>query len=110
MKAEMIDMVQGALSLAGAAFNIALAAGFAWAAIRLGGVSADAFHSAGGLPSLSQEGLQALAADPSAPSRAGGYAVAWLSLVGSAGCAFMTALGARWIYHAAGRMLLRLKD
>lgn len=110
MKNTMLDAAHGSISAAGAAANIAMMTGFAWATAHLWGVASEAFASAGGVPSLSVSHLQALATDPALPSMAAGYATAWFASVGAAGCAFMTALGIRWAYHALLRMTLKFRD
>ena len=106
----MIDAVHGCISAVGAMMNIAMVGGFAFATALLWNKASTSFQAAGGIQPLSMSHAQALASDPALPSIAAGYAVAWIALVGAAGCAFMTALGARWGYHAVLRTHLRFRD
>jgi hypothetical protein len=93
----------------GGAFNVALAAGFAWAAFRLYGEAAARLELAGGLPPLSFEAAKAIVLSPVAPAVAGNLGIAWLCAVAAAGCGFMALLGARWSFHAGLRLVSSLR-
>lgn len=110
MKNAILDAAHGSISAVGAVANLTMMAGFAWATVRLWGLASSSFRAAGGVPPLSIGEMQALAVDPALPSMAASYAIAWFALVGAAGCAYMTALGLRWGYHALLRTILRLRD
>jgi hypothetical protein len=110
VKNDVIGVAQAALAFSGMAVNVALLAVFAWGMTTLFGVSAEAFSNAGGIPPLSTTEIQSAVLDPNAPTRAANYTVAWFAAVGAAGCTFMTALGARWAYHALSRGIVLLKD
>jgi hypothetical protein len=107
---EILSAIHGSVSVAGTALNVALVTGFAWTTLKLAAISADAYFAAGGVPPLTTQALELAASDPALPARAADYVTAWFAAVGAAGCAFMTALGMRWGYHAISRVFLRLKD
>ncbi|NTF17559.1 hypothetical protein G6L37_04050 [Agrobacterium rubi] len=110
MKTTIADAIHGTLSSAGTAVNIALVGGFAWATARLWSLAEASFSKAGGVPPISAGHIHALASDPALSSIASSYVIAWFSVVGAVGCAFMTALGIRWGYHALLRASLRIRD
>ena len=115
---NLTGIPEAALRSAGAAFNAALLVACVWLSASLYGAGMSHLEAAGGLASsatvrsaLSDPGIllawvAGFFADPGAPGRAAGYFAAWLAFIGSAGCAWMAILGARWAYHAVLRLLM----
>lgn len=106
---SIVEGIEQTLRKIGGAANVALACGFAWAAVRLGSSASDRIAAAGGLPSLSVEAIRTAATAPEALSNAGNLAFAWGLGVASAGCAWMAVLGFRWTFHAALRLAAGLR-
>lgn len=110
MKNDIIDSVAIAMSAVGAAANLVMLCFFAWASAWLSEKSISAMNNAGGMSGLDLNQMQSMISGSDLPERASNYALAWFAAVGAAGCIFMTALGTRWAYHAAQRLLLALRD
>jgi hypothetical protein len=95
------------LRLAGDAANLSALAGFCWAALALGSMAVEHFRLAGAPPRLDAVSLKSALADPAAYSNYWHFGAAWALAVSALGCAWMAALGGRWAFLWAVRLLDR---
>jgi|HigsolmetaAR201D_1030396.scaffolds.fasta_scaffold08466_3 hypothetical protein len=86
------------LRLIGDLANAAFVICFAVATLKLWGVALSQLAAAGGMPPLSIDGALGLLSGAGLGTVVH-WILAWVSAVGAVGCAWMTVLGTRWLYH-----------
>lgn len=99
-----MNYIATAMRAGGAAFNVVLFLLFAWAGLRLWGISSASFADAGGwaylrslASSLSHPASALAAFDGNTVTRLLNLAIAWATCVGAAGSGWMAMLGLRWV-------------
>lgn len=105
----VLNGLDGTVRLAGAATNLALVGGFAWATNKLYGKAIAAYGAIGPLPKPETVSLTAWATAPGAIDRLLAVGSLWVCAILAIGCGWMTLLGLRWCYHLALAFVQQLK-